>query len=173
MSSTISRFQTPVHTYGQPQREPQQPYFNHEFGSYSADSSRSLADNANSYPVSVLMPPQYPCWLVLLNSTPRISITRDAAMFPTDLNIPSLKKLKKPLYTTLCKTTAMRRPNFSLPDRVSLHLNSLHPFHGTNGRVKHLQTFTKPSEVDVLAQTSSLPTLHNPKGYKLPSETGR
>jgi len=48
MSSTVTRLQTPVHTYGRPEREPQHPYFNYEFSSYSADP-RSLADDVNSY----------------------------------------------------------------------------------------------------------------------------
>jgi len=49
MSSTYARYQTPVHTTGHPQREPQQPYINYEFSSYSSDSRSLLADDVHSY----------------------------------------------------------------------------------------------------------------------------
>ena len=61
MSSTLTRSQAPVHTYGYPETEQQQPYSNHQFSSYSAES-RSIADDADSYAVSdtVSIPSQTP-----------------------------------------------------------------------------------------------------------------
>jgi len=48
MSSTVTRFQAPVHTFGHPEPLAQQ-YFDYEFTTYSVDS-RSLADtDAHSY----------------------------------------------------------------------------------------------------------------------------
>ena len=56
MASTYARYQTPVHTNGHPQREPQQ-YINYEFSSYSADSRSLLADDAHFYAVSEIAVP--------------------------------------------------------------------------------------------------------------------
>jgi hypothetical protein len=76
---------------------------------------------------------------------------RDAAMSHTDLRLPNLKKPMKPSDTALCKITAM--PNPTAPDRLAQLLSFLLTFHGTTGRAKHLQTFTKLSKVHILIVT--------------------
>lgn len=76
-----------------------------------------------------------------------------------NLSIPSLKKLMKPLdmgHMALCKTPATHPPSFSVPDRLSHLLNFRLTFHGTTGQAKHLQTFTKLKEVDMLVQVTYL-----------------
>ena len=78
---------------------------------------------------------------------------RDAAMSHTDLRLPNLKKPMKPLDTALCKITAMHHPNPTAPDRLAQLLSFLLTFHGTTGRAKHLQTFTKLSKVHILIVT--------------------
>ena len=49
MSSTCTPFQAPAYTYGHQEREPQQPYFEYELSSYSADS-RAVSENAVPIP---------------------------------------------------------------------------------------------------------------------------
>ena len=95
-----------------------------------------------------------PYWLFFVSSTPRIFIMiQDAAMSHTDLRLP---KLTNPLDTARCKITAMHHPNPSVPDRLTHLLSFLLIFRGTTGRAKHLHTFTKLREVDILVQVSIL-----------------
>lgn len=86
-------------------------------------------------------------------------------MSHSDLRIPNLKKMKAPSNTALCKTIAMHPPSFSVPDRLSHLPKCLPTFHGTTGRAKHPQTFTKLNEVDIQV------TFH--KQGKYPSEINR
>ena len=112
-----------------------------------------------------------PSWLFLVSSTPKIFIIRDAAISHThtDLSIHNLKKLKKFLDMALCKTTTMHPHNFSVPDPLSHLLSYLLSFRATTGRAKHLQTYTKLDEVDILVQVTYL----KQRKYNLPSEINR
>ena len=96
---------------------------------------------------------------------------RDAAMSHTDLSIqvPNLKKVMEPLDMVICKITPILPPSFSVPDQLSHLLNFLLTFHGTTGRTKHLQTFTKLSEI----QVSSLHIRLRQGKYIIPWETNR
>ena len=151
MSSTLTRLQTPSHTYNHPVTEPPQPYSNHQVSSYSSDF-RTPANHVDSYAVSrsALSFPN-PNWQFLMSSAPRIFMIRDTAT-RTDLSLRNLKNLTKPLDMALaCKVTVMQPPSLSLPDQL-FHLPNFPTFHGTTGRATHLQTLTKPNEGDIVVQ---------------------
>ena len=73
----------------------------------------------------------------------------------------------KPLDTALHKITVMHPPTLSLPDRLSRLLNRLLTYHGTTGRTKPPQTFTKLNEVDILV------TYLRQGIYNIPSKISR